>query len=131
MRFYILAIFAATSLLLSAGAYAQSEAYFGFEPDIVTNYLLPEEKRNLGYIRVTIEVMVPSIEDLKVVEHHEALLRDAFINIFSSQERETIRTLKGRENIRKACLERAQQLLRQEAGQPIIKDLMFTKYLYQ
>lgn len=131
MRAYIFAFITATCLLLSTGAQAQNEAYFGFEPDIVTNYLLPDEQRNLGYVRVTIEVMVPTVEDLKIIEHHEALLRDAFISILSSQERETIRTLQGRENIRTACLQRAQQLLSQETGQPVVKDLMFTKYLYQ
>ncbi|RUO43080.1 flagellar basal body-associated protein FliL [Aliidiomarina taiwanensis] len=131
MRTYIFAFLAAASLLLSAAVHAQNEAYFGFEPDIVTNYILPDEQRNLGYVRVTIEVMVPSVEDLKTIEHHEALLRDAFIRILSSQERGTIRTLQGRENIRKACLDRARQLLTQEVGQPIVKDLMFTKYLYQ
>ena len=59
-----------TSLSIKASDYA----YFGFEPDIVTNYVATKKK--MGYMRLTVELMVEG-DNLEIVEHHAPLLRDA------------------------------------------------------
>lgn len=73
---YICSVLVATFFLLSP-VNAQEYAYFGFEPDIVTNYTVVKKK--MGYVRLTVELMVPG-DNLSVVEHHSPLLRDAIIN---------------------------------------------------
>ena len=35
--------------------------YYGFDPDIVTNYV-SENRRSLGYLRVSVELMLPNKE---------------------------------------------------------------------
>ncbi len=105
-----------------------SYAYYGFEPDIVTNYL--RKGRELGYIRLTAELMIAGNDNLGLVEHHAPLLRSAIVEIFGRQPEERIKSLAGREEIRRACLERINDLLVKETGKPLAADLLFTKYLY-
>lgn len=129
---FLWVLFVSLGLLLSSSpAEAQGRAYFGFEPDITTNYLRDPGERRLGYIRVSIDIMVPSTQDLRAIEYHAPLLRDAFIRILSTETEGRIRSLTGREEIRQACLEIAQELIRRETGRDIVLDLLFTKYVYQ
>ncbi len=108
-----------------AGGYA----YYGFEPDIITNYVKPGKK--VGYVRVVVELMLENANDLETVEHHDPLLRDAIIKILGKQDEQRIKSLTGRDDIRKECLREVNKLLVQEAGRKAVADLLFTKYLYQ
>jgi len=117
--------------LLLTPAQAQSEpAYYGFEPDITTNYVRDTDHFRMGYIRVAVEVMVPDTSDLSTVEYHAPLLTNAFIKIFSKASEQQIKSLTGRDDLRMQCLEEAQRLMRRETGEPIIRDVIFTKYIY-
>lgn len=131
MRALIAIVFAAVFFTASPSVKAQGQAYFGFEPDITTNFVRSGDQRNLGYIRVSIDIMVPTTQDLKIVEYHQALLRDAFIRILSTESEGRVRSLNGREEIRIACLEAARALILRETGKDLVLDLIFTKYLYQ
>lgn len=105
-------------------------AYFSLEPDIVTNYL-GLNARKLGYVRVTIELMLEDANYLTAAEHHSPLLRAATIEIIGRQTEEKVKSLTGREDIRRACLETMRELMKKETGNEMIKDVIFTKYLYQ
>lgn len=124
-----------TGLLFSQASSAQNPvnpagdyAYFGFEPDIVTNYI--RKGASLGYIRLTAEIMVAGNNNLELVEHHAPLLRAAVVEIFGRQPEDKIKSLAGREEIRRVCLNTINELLTQETGQPLAADILFTKYLY-
>lgn len=120
----------ASILLSSAGAVARDTAYFGLEPDIVTNYISSNSSR-IGYVRVTIELMLDSAKHLEAAEHHAPLLRATTIDIFGRQSEDQIKSLTGREDIRRACLDELRKLMKAETGSEMIKDVIFTKYLYQ
>ena len=72
----------------------QTVAYYGLEPDIVTNYLSTGAK-NLGYVRVTVELLLNDIDDIEVAEHHSPLLRSTTIEIFGRQPEDKIKSLTG------------------------------------
>jgi len=121
-------------LLLSLPAYAQEEpkevVYYGFDPDIVTNYI-SGNRRSLGYIRITVELMIEDKAFLPAIEHHEPLILDIIYGTISKQPEDKIKSLTGREEIRMALLEKLQQAMKKEAGDSMIRDILFTKYLYQ
>ncbi|WP_448212520.1 flagellar basal body-associated protein FliL [Colwellia sp. MEBiC06753] len=110
---------------LSVKAY--DYVYFGFQPDIITNYVAVKKK--LGYVRLTVELMIDGSNNLEVVEHHAPLLRDAIINIIGQQPEEKIKSINGRHEIQRECEEQVQALLKQETGQQLVKKLMFTQWL--
>ncbi|WP_211234178.1 MULTISPECIES: flagellar basal body-associated protein FliL [Aliagarivorans] len=128
-------LLASLALLVALGAQAEPAApaggyaYFAFEPDIITNYI--NKGRKLGYVRVTVEVMVDNESNLTHIEHHSPLIRDAIIEILGKQDYDDIRSLDGREEIRRRCLEVVNDLLVQETGRKMVNNLLFTKYLYQ
>ncbi len=122
-------------LLLAMAAPSQAQdrgnfAYLGLEPDIVTNYI-GTSARKLGYVRVTVELMVHDVELLEIAEHHMPLLRSTAIEIFGRQPEEKVKSLTGREDIRRAILKALQNHMQQETGAEVIRDVIFTKYLYQ
>ncbi|QJR81040.1 flagellar basal body-associated protein FliL [Alteromonas pelagimontana] len=121
------------TLVSSSPAFAQAKdnyAYIGVEPEIVTNYI-GASARKLGYIRVTIELMINNVDQLEIAEHHMPLLRATAIEILGAQTGDKVKSLTGREEIRRAILTALQTLMKEETGSEVVKDVIFTKYLYQ
>ncbi|WP_420807511.1 flagellar basal body-associated protein FliL [Alteromonas flava] len=102
----------------------------GLEPDIVTNYL-SGNARTLGFVRVTVELMLDDADNLEVVEHHMPLLRAIVIEVFGRQPEDKVKSLTGREDIRRTILQLLQQRMEKETGKAVVSDVIFTKYLYQ
>ncbi|WKE65828.1 flagellar basal body-associated protein FliL [Gallaecimonas kandeliae] len=132
MRYLLPLLLALCGFLSPAMAAEQDKAdnygYYELEPDIITNYV--GQAGHLGYIKVTVQLMLKDKDKLDLVDHHAPLIRDALIEILGKQNADDIRSLQGREQIRKACLKATQDLLQKEAGEPLVADLLFTKYLY-
>ncbi|WP_017443595.1 flagellar basal body-associated protein FliL [Gayadomonas joobiniege] len=103
-------------------------AYYGFEPDIITNYI--NNRNKPGYVRLSIELMVEKTDYLNLVEHHSPLLRDAIVEIIGQAPEEQIKSLSGRESLRKQCVDKIKSLLQKETGNPLIRDVLFTNYIY-
>lgn len=130
MRYIAAFILMCTFFGANSKVYAASNfGYFGFEPDIITNYINPSAKK-LGYVRITVELMLKDMENAEVVEHHSPLLRDAIVEIFSKEPEDRVKSLTGREEIRQKCIDKLKELLKAETGQEIVHDVLFTKYLY-
>lgn len=106
---------------------ATDYAYFGFEPQIVTNYVAVKKK--MGYVRLTVELMIEDSSNYEVVEHHAPLLRDAIINIIGQQPEAKIKSINGRYEIQRQCEDQVKALLTKETGQPLVKKLLFTQWL--
>lgn len=128
-RIFIILISIFTLASVPKTSFASDYGYFSFNTDITTNFISTSKSR-LGYVRITVDLMLKDISNLAVVEHHSPLLRDAIVEIISKEKEEKIKSLTGREEIRKKCSERVRALLLQETGQEIVHDVLFTKYLY-
>lgn len=101
--------------------------YFGLEPDIITNYI--SETNKIGFISVSIEFMLADNKSLGVIEKHEPLIRDKIISLLGQQSPQHLRSLTGREEIRQMIQNEVNSLLKQESGEAVIENLLFTKYL--
>jgi len=106
---------------------AAEYVYFGFDPQIVTNYVTMNKK--MGYVRLTVELMIEGPENLEAVEHHSPLLRDAIITIIGQQTEYKIKSIKARAEILKQCEDKIKSILTQETGKPLIKKLLFTQWI--
>lgn len=102
--------------------------YFGFEPELVTNYI--SSRSSMGFVRASIELVVKEPTDLTLIESHEPLLRAELISILGGQPEEKIKSLSGREEIRRECKEQLNKLLKEETGETPIKNLLLTRYIY-
>lgn len=121
-------------LVTSANLYAADEpalddfAYYGFEPEIVTNYI--SNRKKLGFVRISVELMVKDPQELVALEHHDPLLRAAIVEILGNQPEDKVKSLTGREEIRRECYDAVNRLMEQETGKTPVVNLLFTKYLY-
>jgi len=114
-------------LFILLPAKAADYAYFGFEPQIITNYVTV--KKRMGYVRLTVELMIENSAHFTIIEHHSPLLRDAIIAIIGTQPEDKIRSINGRYEIQRLCEEKVKALLEEETGNPLIKKLLFTQWL--
>jgi len=103
-------------------------AYFGFEPDIITNYISSGKK--VGFVRITMEVMVKSADHIEIIEHHAPLIRATVVEILGEQTEMKIKSASGKFEIRELCLNAINRLLKEETGQELAERLLFTKYIY-
>ncbi|MGI2873915.1 flagellar basal body-associated protein FliL [Vibrio fluvialis] len=134
LKRYLVQTMLAVSLLIPFVVSANEEdapklAYFTLEPDLTTNFYTKGKK--LGYIQVRIDIMVANSVDLPLVERHQPLIRDAVVELLGKQTEDTIKSLAGREDLRKTLVEQLNNILLPETGRPLIADLLFTKYIYQ
>ena len=106
---------------------AADYAYYGFEPAIITNYIAVKKK--MGYVRLTVELMIESSSNFEIVEHHAPLLRDAIITIIGQQPESKIKSINGRHEIQRLCEDKVKALLKKETGETLIKKLLFTQWL--
>lgn len=104
-------------------------SYYTLAPEITTN--IYTKGKQLGYLQVRIDLMVADKKYITELEHHDPLIRDTAIVLIGKQTEEQVRTLAGRELLRKQLLETLNSILVVETGQALIADLLFTKYLYQ
>lgn len=107
-----------------------SYAYIALDPDIVTNYAGDNSKK-LGFLRITIELMLDNPNFIADVEHHMPLLRASAIEVIGAQNEQKVKSLTGREEMRRMILKNFRDILSKETGNEIVKDIIFTKYLRQ
>ena len=121
--------------LFSSTLFAETETevvedyqYFLIEPDIITNYIKPGKR--IGFVRITVELMVKSKANYATLETHEPLIRDKIITVFGQQNEKKVKSITERDEIRQRCLDEVNELLFAETGKKPV-ELIFTKYLYQ
>ncbi|NVK25081.1 MAG: flagellar basal body-associated protein FliL [Gammaproteobacteria bacterium] len=124
-------VFAAS---LSSVAHSQETmqnnvGYYGFEPDIITNYVSVNNNK-IGFVRITVELMINDVSNVSIIEHHAPLLRDAIIDVLIRQPEQKVKSMTGREEIRVLILDKLRELMKKETGQTLVRDLFFAKYLY-
>ena len=66
-----------------------------------------------------------------MLEQHDPLIRDAIIRLIGSKTGAQIKSLVNREELRKECEAKVNELLVKETGKKAVRELIFTKYLYQ
>ncbi len=104
-------------------------AYYTLQPDLTTNFHTSGKK--LGYLQVRIDIMVNDTTFVPYLEQHNPLIRDAVVDMLGRQTEDVVKSLSGREELRKKMIDQLNEILLAETGKTLIADLLFTKYLYQ
>ncbi len=109
-------------------AAAPAVSYIGLTPALVGNY---GSGPKLKYYKADISLQVRSAEAKAKVEHHEPLIRNQLVMIFSQQTDESLANQEGKEKLRQEALRQVQDVLQQEEGAPLVDDLLFNNLVVQ
>ncbi len=103
--------------------------YIRIEPFIITNY--PKKNGRYGFINVEPSLIVDSKEAVLQVQDHMPMIKDFFIFLFGSYDEDTITDYTQRDQIRKQATDGLKKRFTEEVGKPIVKDVIFVKYITQ
>jgi len=87
------------------------------------------DKKGLGkrYLKVTIELELPGVEEKAIVEQYKPQLKDTVLLLLSNQTFDDISSMEGKLELKQSLLYRINQLL----GDKIVDRIYFTEFVVQ
>ncbi|WP_213908465.1 flagellar basal body-associated FliL family protein [Stutzerimonas nitrititolerans] len=117
---------------LAEKAEAEGEAlkpiYYALVPALVGNY---GSNGKLKYYKADVALRIGSPAAEERVKHHEPLIRNQLVMLFSQQSDATLGSVEAKEALRQEALRQVQAVLSQEEGQPLVDDLLFNNLIIQ
>jgi len=131
-----IALLLALSLPLAAHASEDKEAkaavptvaYVSLFPALVGNF---GEGPKLKFFKADISLRVTGADVEARVKHHDPLIRNQLVMLFSQQTEEAMAAPGARETLRAEALKQVQEVLTQEEGKPLVEDLLFNNLIIQ
>jgi flagellar FliL protein len=128
-----IALLLALSLPLMAVASEEKAAapvvsYVTLVPALVGNF---GEGPRLKFFKADLSLRVSGAEVEAKVKHHEPLIRNQLVMLFSQQTAEAMAAPGARETLRAEALKQVQDVLTQEEGKPLVEDLLFNNLIIQ
>lgn len=135
MKAWILVVLA---LMLPAAAMAEEEkesaapkvSYISLTPPFVGNYALDGSPR-LRVYKADVALKVTGDADAAAVKHHEPLIRNQLVALFTQQTLDAMSNVEAKEKLRQEALKQVQQVLENEEGRPVVEDLLFNNLIVQ
>lgn len=122
--------------VLSIPAFAEEEKE-GTAAQVIYHSLVPALVGNFGvgpklkFYKADISLRVSGAEAEAKVTHHEPLIRNQLVMLFSQQTEESLATPDAKETLRQEALKQVQQVLSDEEGRPLVEDLLFNNLILQ
>lgn len=134
MKAWILMMLA---LLLQAMAMAEEGkdgepkvSYINLSPPFVGNYALDGGPK-LRVYKADVALRVTGDAAAAAVKHHEPLIRNQLVALFTQQGLENMSNVEAKEKLRQEALKQVQQVMESEEGKPIVEDLLFNNLIVQ
>lgn len=102
--------------------------YYALVPALVGNY---GSNGKLKYYKADVALRIGSPAAEERVKHHEPLIRNQLVMLFSQQSDATLGSVEAKEALRQEALRQVQAVLSHEEGQPLVDDLLFNNLIIQ
>ncbi|MGM3386667.1 flagellar basal body-associated protein FliL [Stutzerimonas stutzeri] len=109
-------------------AAAPKTIYHTLVPALVGNY---GSGAKLKYYKADVALRITGTEAEAKVKHHEPLIRNQLVMLFSQQTDASLGSVEAKEALRQEALKQVQAVLNQEEGQPLVEDLLFNNLIVQ
>ena len=134
MKAWILMVLA---LMLPAAAMAEEAkdgppkvSYITLSPPFVGNYALDGGPK-LRVYKADVALRVTGDAAAAAVKHHEPLIRNQLVALFTQQAVDNMSNVEAKEKLRQEALKQVQQVMEAEEGKPIVEDLLFNNLIVQ
>jgi len=105
-------------------------SYISLSPPFVGNYALDGGPK-LRVYKADVALRVNSDVAATAVKHHEPLIRNQLVALFTQQNLESMSNVEAKEKLRQEALKQVQQVLENEEGKPLVDDLLFNNLIVQ
>jgi len=112
----------------AADTAATKTIYYTLVPALVGNY---GADGKLKYYKADVALRIGTSEAEAKVKHHEPLIRNQLVMLFSQQTDASLGSVEAKEVLRKEALQQVQSVLTQEEGSPLVDDLLFNNLIIQ
>lgn len=102
--------------------------FYQVRPSIIIT--LPVSGRT-RYVSLDIDLMTHTKSSVKILEAYGPLIKSSLIELLSKQTFEEMISEEGKKNIRKQALTTLQTLMNEQAGDPIVEQVLFTSFIVQ
>lgn len=109
-------------------AVAPAVAYINLTPALVGNF---GSGPKLKFYKADVSLRVAGPEAEARVAHHQPLIRNQLVMLFSQQSEQDLSAPDAKEKLRQEALKQVQQVLTQEEGEPLVEDLLFNNLILQ
>ena len=109
---------------------APKVSYVTLAPPFVGNYALDGSPK-LRVYKADVALRVTGDAAAAAVKHHEPLIRNQLVALFTQQGVENMNNVEAKERLRQEALKQVQQVLEAEEGKPIVEDLLFNNLIVQ
>ncbi|TBU97104.1 flagellar basal body-associated FliL family protein [Phytopseudomonas dryadis] len=122
---------------LSLPVLAEEEKKEGAAPQVIYHNLVPALVGNYGvgprlkFYKADVALRVTGVDAEAKVIHHEPLIRNQLVMLFSQQTEESLASPDAKELLRQEALKQVQQVLSDEEGRPLVEDLLFNNLILQ
>ena len=107
---------------------AAKTLYYTLVPALVGNY---GSEGRMRYYKADVALRISGSEAEARVKHHEPLIRNQLVMLFSQQTEASMGSVEAKEALRKEALLQVQTVLTQEEGRPLVDDLLFNNLIIQ
>ncbi|UBM25586.1 flagellar basal body-associated protein FliL [Pseudomonas sp. p1(2021b)] len=105
-------------------------SYINLSPPFVGNYALDGGPK-LRVYKADVALRVTGDAAAAAVKHHEPLIRNQLVALFTQQGLENMSNVEAKEKLRQEALKQVQQVMETEEGKPIVEDLLFNNLIVQ
>lgn len=105
-------------------------SYINLSPPFVGNYALDGGPK-LRVYKADVALRVTGDAAAAAVKHHEPLIRNQLVALFTQQGLENMSNVEAKEKLRQEALKQVQQVMESEEGKPIVEDLLFNNLIVQ
>lgn len=110
------------------GGNGSGSSYFSLTPALVVNV---NDEGQVRHLQVNIQFRLKDAADAKYLDEHKAPVQYALILLLGGQKVSDIRTVKGKNQLRKQALTVIQNVMTKNVGHPIIEAVYFTGFIIQ
>lgn len=124
-------------LAQASGSKEEDEGKEGAAPVVSYVTLVPALVGNFGdgpklkFFKADLSLRVTGADTEAKVKHHEPLIRNQLVMLFSQQTEAAMAAAGARETLRAEALKQVQDVLTQEEGKPLVEDLLFNNLIIQ
>ncbi len=103
--------------------------YFSIDPAFVVNF--QGDGGRSHHLQITLKALTYDEEVYAAVRKHMPLIRNNLVLLFSSQKKDELSTLEGKEKLRAEVLKELKTIVEGELGRPGVDDVFFTGFVMQ